>query len=104
MKSALRTVKLGLRRVHLCGFPEVIRELLIGKTSFEPSSALLYSPLVIRMCHLHFAPQASSKAHVLVVWLLVVRFFAELHSRECLARSALQNSTAGRAFARSRTH
>ena len=104
VKSALRTLKLGLRRVHLCGFPEVIREFLIGKTSFEPSSAMRYSPLATRMCHLHFAPQASSKAHVLVVWLLVVRFFSELHSQECLACSALRNCTAGRAFARSRTH
>ena len=39
-----------------------------------------FAPLATRMCHLHFAPQASSKAHVLVVWLLVVRFFSELHS------------------------
>ena len=30
------------------------------------------APLATRTCHSHFAPQASSKANVLVAWLLVV--------------------------------
>ena len=73
MKCALRTLKLDLMRVRLCGFLGVIRELRIRKASFEPSSATQFAPLATRMCHLQFAPQASSKANVLVVWLLVER-------------------------------
>ena len=56
-------------------------------------SALQFAPLATRLCHLRFAPQASSKARVLVVGSLVVflsgiaqpgmfdlQYFAELHS------------------------
>ena len=56
-------------RVHLCGFPVVIREFLFRKASFEPLFAVQFATLATRMCHLHFAPQAPSKADKLVVWL-----------------------------------
>ena len=114
MKSALHTPKLDLRHVHLCGFPEVIREFLIRKTQLRAlvcyafdcevselshSSAMQFAPLATRMCHLHIAPQVSSKAHVLVAWLFGCAFLCgiarpglsllcELHGRECLVCSA----------------
>ena len=40
VKCALRTLRLGLRRVHPRGFPEVVREFLIRKTSFVPLCAM----------------------------------------------------------------
>ena len=69
VKSALRNLKPDWLRVHLCGFHGVIRVFLFSEASFVPLFPVQFAPPATRICHLHFAPQAFSKANELVVWL-----------------------------------
>ena len=97
MKSAIRTLKLVLTSAHL-GRESILRTLVWDAVRCRVSelshlSALRFAPFTTRLCHLHFAPQAFSKARVLVVGSLVVCFFAGLHSRGCFSFEFAQPGT-----------